>query len=78
MVFGDVDGSVDAIMTVLDTYDRGDLVKLDIIDFAVGPPNLTHVQMAVDSNGTTILSFVLVLNGASLVLSLCFSRDVFV
>lgn len=34
---GDVDGSVEAILDILETYDEHDRVRLDLVHFGVGP-----------------------------------------
>ena len=45
IVKGDVDGSVDAILSVLDTYQEED-VKLDIVSFGVGQVSENDINMA--------------------------------
>ena len=45
IIKGDVDGSIDAILSVLDTYQEED-VKLDIVSFGVGQVSENDVNMA--------------------------------
>ena len=49
LVKGDVDGSVEAILSCLETYQQ-DVVKLDIVDFGVGPVTETDISMAESFN----------------------------
>lgn len=51
MLRADVDGSLEAIMQVLDTYKAHDQCRLQIVDFDVGPPNESHIQLAADTHG---------------------------
>lgn len=43
---GDVDGSVEAILDVLETYDSHDKCKLDVIHYGVGDVNEGDVELA--------------------------------
>lgn len=43
---GDVDGSVEAILDVLDTYDAHDKCKLDVIHYGVGDVNDGDLELA--------------------------------
>lgn len=43
---GDVHGSVEAILDVLDTYDRSDICRLGVVHYGVGDVNETDVELA--------------------------------
>jgi translation initiation factor IF-2 len=55
VVKGDVDGSVEAILSCLETYSSED-VLLDIVHFGVGPVSETDVTMA-ESFGAVVYAF---------------------
>ncbi|XP_022836371.1 translation initiation factor IF-2, mitochondrial-like, partial [Spodoptera litura] len=46
IVKGDVDGSVEAILDILETYDEHDRVKLDLVHFGVGPVTPNDLETA--------------------------------
>ncbi|KAL4710220.1 hypothetical protein ACJJTC_005393 [Scirpophaga incertulas] len=46
IVKGDVDGSVEAILDILETYDEHDRVKLDLVHFGVGPVTPSDLEVA--------------------------------
>ncbi|XP_052863839.1 translation initiation factor IF-2, mitochondrial [Anopheles cruzii] len=46
IVKGDVHGSVEAILDVLDTYDDNDRCRLDVIHYAVGDVNESDLELA--------------------------------
>lgn len=50
IILGDVDGSVDAIMEVLDTYDS-EQCRLQILSYGVGAVSDHDVEMATTFNG---------------------------
>ncbi|KAM3958857.1 mitochondrial translation initiation factor 2 [Aphomia sociella] len=51
LVKGDVDGSVEAILDILETYDDHDRVRLDLVHYGVGPvtPNDLEIAEAFDA-----------------------------
>lgn len=57
---GDVDGSVEAILNILDSYDCEDECKLDIVYFGMGDITENDISLAEAFNGVclkTILQF---------------------
>lgn len=46
VVKGDVDGSVEAILDILETYDENDVVRLDLVHFGVGPVTPNDLEIA--------------------------------
>lgn len=46
IVKGDVDGSVEAILDILETYDEHDTVRLDLVHFGVGPVTPNDLEIA--------------------------------
>ncbi|XP_059058284.1 translation initiation factor IF-2, mitochondrial-like, partial [Achroia grisella] len=46
LVKGDVDGSVEAILDILETYDEHDQVRLDLIHYGVGPVTPNDLEIA--------------------------------
>lgn len=46
IIKGDVHGSVEAILDVLETYDGNDLCRLDIVHYGVGDVSETDVELA--------------------------------
>uniref|UniRef100_A0A2A4JYC4 Translation initiation factor IF-2, mitochondrial n=1 Tax=Heliothis virescens TaxID=7102 RepID=A0A2A4JYC4_HELVI len=46
IVKGDVDGSVEAILDILETYDEHDQVRLDLVHFGVGPVTPNDLETA--------------------------------
>uniref|UniRef100_A0A0K0E7P9 Tr-type G domain-containing protein n=1 Tax=Strongyloides stercoralis TaxID=6248 RepID=A0A0K0E7P9_STRER len=45
----DVDGTLEAILNVIDTYDS-DKCELNLVDFGVGPPIENHIELATQTN----------------------------
>jgi hypothetical protein len=54
---GDVDGSVEAILDVLDTYDGNAACKLDLVHYGVGNVSETDVEFADTFNGKYKIQF---------------------
>ncbi|KAK0407604.1 hypothetical protein QR680_003490 [Steinernema hermaphroditum] len=50
MIRSDVDGTLEAIMNVLETYDSESQCELQLVDFDVGPPNDKDIELASESN----------------------------
>jgi translation initiation factor IF-2 len=48
---GDVDGSVEAILDVLETYDGDSVCKLDLVHYGVGNVSETDVELAAAFKG---------------------------
>jgi translation initiation factor IF-2 len=48
---GDVDGSVEAILDILETYDGNTACKLDLVHYGVGNVSETDVELADTFNG---------------------------
>ncbi|CAB3248572.1 unnamed protein product [Arctia plantaginis] len=46
LVKGDVDGSVEAILDILETYDEHETVRLDLVHFGVGPITPNDLEIA--------------------------------
>ncbi|XP_075982987.1 mitochondrial translation initiation factor 2 [Anticarsia gemmatalis] len=46
LVKGDVDGSVEAILDILETYDENEVVRLDLVHFGVGPVTPNDLEVA--------------------------------
>ncbi|XP_053613225.1 translation initiation factor IF-2, mitochondrial [Plodia interpunctella] len=46
IVKGDVDGSVEAILDILDTYDEHERVRLELVHYGVGPVTPNDVEIA--------------------------------
>ncbi|XP_052756444.1 translation initiation factor IF-2, mitochondrial [Galleria mellonella] len=46
LVKGDVDGSVEAILDILETYDEHDRVRLDLVHYGVGPVTPNDIEIA--------------------------------
>jgi translation initiation factor IF-2 len=52
----DVNGTLEAILNVLDTYNANDKVKIDIVNFGVGPLSKSDLEIA-ETFGSTIYCF---------------------
>uniref|UniRef100_A0A1I8AIX7 Tr-type G domain-containing protein n=1 Tax=Steinernema glaseri TaxID=37863 RepID=A0A1I8AIX7_9BILA len=46
----DVDGTLEAILNVLETYDSDSQCEMQLVDFGVGPPNDKDIELASESN----------------------------
>ncbi|NXQ23977.1 IF2M factor, partial [Alaudala cheleensis] len=51
IIKGDVDGSVEAILNILDSYDREDECKLDVVYFGMGDISENDISLAEAFNG---------------------------
>lgn len=60
IIKGDVVGSVEAIMDVLDTYSAEDKCRLSVVHYGVGPVTDTDLELAKVFNGK-VTEFVLFL-----------------
>ncbi|CEF65134.1 Translation initiation factor IF-2, mitochondrial [Strongyloides ratti] len=49
MLRSDVDGTLEAILNVIDTY-NSDKCELNLVDFGVGPPIENHIELAIETN----------------------------
>ncbi|XP_026318056.1 translation initiation factor IF-2, mitochondrial isoform X2 [Hyposmocoma kahamanoa] len=56
VIKGDVDGSVEAILDILETYDEHDTVRLDLVHYGVGPVTPNDIEVA-EAFGATVLLF---------------------
>lgn len=54
MLNTDVDGTLEAILNVFDTY-KSEEVELDLVKFDVGPPSESDIILAKDLGGITLL-----------------------
>lgn len=52
---GDVDGSVEAILDVLDTYNSNSQCKLDVVHYGVGNVNENDIELAEIFDGLCII-----------------------
>ncbi|TKR61827.1 hypothetical protein L596_028882 [Steinernema carpocapsae] len=50
MIRSDVDGTLEAILNVIETYDSDDQCELQLVDFDVGAPDAKVVEMAAETN----------------------------
>ncbi|KAK8785452.1 hypothetical protein V5799_008179 [Amblyomma americanum] len=64
VVKGDVDGSVEAVLDLLDTYHSHQNCRLDIIHYGVGPVSESDVELAQPFNGIVYAFHVPVLGAA--------------
>ncbi|XP_028969003.1 translation initiation factor IF-2, mitochondrial [Galendromus occidentalis] len=51
VVKGDTDGSVEALLDILETYDRHDDCRLDVVHYGVGPVSLSDLELAKTFDG---------------------------
>ncbi|KAH6926019.1 hypothetical protein HPB50_012958 [Hyalomma asiaticum] len=65
VVKGDVDGSVEAVLDLLDTYHSHQKCRLDIIHYGVGPVSESDVELAQPFNGVVYAFHVPVLDTAA-------------
>uniref|UniRef100_A0A224ZA04 Translation initiation factor IF-2 n=1 Tax=Rhipicephalus zambeziensis TaxID=60191 RepID=A0A224ZA04_9ACAR len=65
VVKGDVDGSVEAVLDLLDTYHSHQKCRLDIIHYGVGPVSESDVELAQPFNGVVYAFHVPVLGAAT-------------
>uniref|UniRef100_A0AC35UHR8 Tr-type G domain-containing protein n=1 Tax=Rhabditophanes sp. KR3021 TaxID=114890 RepID=A0AC35UHR8_9BILA len=49
MLRADVDGTLEALLNVLDTY-KSKQCELNLVDFGVGPPIDNHIELAIETN----------------------------
>uniref|UniRef100_A0A8C0UM20 Translation initiation factor IF- 2 domain-containing protein n=1 Tax=Cyanistes caeruleus TaxID=156563 RepID=A0A8C0UM20_CYACU len=54
IVKGDVDGSVEAILNILDSYDCEDECKLDVVYFGMGDVSENDISLAESFNGVCL------------------------
>jgi len=55
-LLGDVDGSLEAILDVIETYDDQERCKLSLVHYGVGNVNETDIEMASAFEGELVFS----------------------